>query len=59
MAAPVPGIEVPDDTDPPSVRCPDGEGDAVDPFHLDRVRAELLIDALVASLREEIGIKFA
>ena len=59
MQAPVPGVEVADDRDRARVRRPDREGGAGDPVQLADVRAEPLVEVLVAALHGEVEIELA
>ena len=57
MDAAVPAVEVADDADPDRVRRPDGEMHAGDAADLQRMRAELLVDAGVVALAEQVHVE--
>jgi len=59
VTAAVPPIEVADDAAALRVRRPNGEAHARDPVDLGRMRAELLVEAAVATLGEEIDVDLA
>ena len=56
---PVPGVEVADDRDRARVRRPDGERGADDAVDLADVRAEPLVEVLVAALHREVEVELA
>ena len=55
----VPAVEIADQADPPRVRRPDRERDALDALMHDRVRAELLIAGEVVALDQQMQVEFA
>ena len=57
--AAVPAVEIADDADPPGVGRPDGEGAAAHAADLLEVRAELVVEAVVIALGEEVQVEFA
>ena len=57
MHASVPAVEVADDADAMGVGRPDGEVDAVGAADAQRVRAELVVDAGVVALAEQVEIE--
>ena len=59
MAAPVPAVEIADEADAHRVRCPHGEADAGDALHRHRVRAQLLVEAQVPSLGDQVDVHLA
>ncbi len=59
MAASVPVVERADDADPPRIRRPHREGDAVDLLDAARMGAEPVIGLGMAALREEVGVELA
>src|SRR4051794_23758873 len=59
MAPPVPEVEVADHGDAPSIRRQHDEADAVDAFEPHRMRAELVIEALVGALAKQIKIEIS
>ena len=56
MAAAIPAVPVADHAHPLGVRRPHGEDDAVDLLQARRVRAELVVDAVVGALAEQMKI---
>ena len=59
MALAIPAVEVADHRDARRVRRPDREVGPLDAFHGSRMRSELLVQAQVASLVEEVEILVA
>ncbi len=59
VQAPVPGVEVADDRDGAGVRSPDREGGADHSVELADVRAEPLVQLLVAALHGEVEVELA
>src|SRR5262245_34112733 len=59
MNAAVPIVERADDTDPLSVRCPNGEACAVHAIDYAQVRTEFVVNAQFVSLSEEIDVHLA
>src|SRR4051794_41068744 len=59
MQPPVPGVEVADDADRARARRPDGERGPGHPADLGHVRAELLVELLVAPLAGEVEVDLA
>ena len=55
----IPEIEIADHADAPRVRRQHHEGDAVDALERHRMRAELVVDALVGALAEQIEVELA
>ncbi len=56
VQAPVPRVEVADDADRARRRGPDGERHALDAVDLEHVRAELLVELLVAPLAGQVEV---
>ncbi len=59
MQPPVPAVEVADDRDRARVRRPDRERGAGDAVELADVRAEPLVELLVAALAREVQVELA
>ena len=55
----VPVVEIADHADPARVRRPDREGDPLDAFMHDRMRAELAIAGEVVALDQQMDVEFA
>ena len=59
MAAAIPGIEIADHGHPPGGRRQHREGRPLDAVHDCRMRAELLVEAVVIAFRQEIDVLLA
>ena len=59
VAAAVPVVEVADHADPPGIRRPHGEADALDAVDLDQLRAEPLVDLEMRALRQQMHVDVA
>src|SRR5574344_2210988 len=57
MAAPVPAIEVADDSDVPGVRRPHGELHAFESLVFDEVRAELAVEFVMRAALDEVAVE--
>ena len=57
MSPPVPEIEIADHGHAPCIRRQHDEADAVDAFEPHRMRAELVVDALMGAFAEQIEIE--
>ena len=59
MAAAVPIVEAADDADPPRVGRPDREGDARDTLDLAGMGAQMIIDAEILALPQQMEVELA